>query len=194
MKSQKIIRFFPKNLNAFFLAISVLILVIDNDTFIKLFKKSYQDFFRGQFVSLFTAVAAFIFSLKTFIIVNMFDKVYSTEKYKMDFVDKYNNIDDLYKPLENFGNYLLLTIYTCIIAALVHLCFGFILNVWFLKFAFILTLIPIIMILYCVYTYNKNMQFWYKSIKDGWSKEKNEYKAKKDKQIKEKADNLLDKK
>jgi hypothetical protein len=105
---------------------------------------------RGSLFGGFLTVAAFLFSLKTFIVISMKENVYGTEKYEKIFKERKKLFPELkrYGPLSNLSDLLFLSILISLVAALLQftvgifsiyllvlLCVGF--AVWAMEMIFI---------------------------------------------------------
>lgn len=74
----------------------------------------------------FLTVAAFLFSLKTFIVLGMKENVYGTEKYEETFKEQKKLFPELerYGPLSNLSDLLFLSILISLVAALLQFTVG----------------------------------------------------------------------
>ncbi|MCW6601750.1 hypothetical protein [Yersinia ruckeri] len=94
------------------------------------FYEFYQKNLRGYLFSGFISVGSFLLSLHTFVIINLKDKLFSTDAYKDKFarasgIEK-NKIDekDLFKPLDRLSCFLNLSIWLSIITAISQFTLG----------------------------------------------------------------------
>ena len=94
------------------------------------FYEFYQKNLRGYLFSGFISVGSFLLSLHTFVIINMKDKLFSTEGYKEKFaiannISK-NQIDEkaLFRPLDRLSCFLNLSIWLSIITAISQFTLG----------------------------------------------------------------------
>ena len=94
------------------------------------FFEFYQKNLRGYLFSGFISVGSFLLSLHTFVIINLRDKLFSTEPYKQKFA-KANRIEvdkiqekDLYKPLDRLSCFLNLSIWLSFITAIAQFTLG----------------------------------------------------------------------
>lgn len=82
-------------------------------------------------------VAAFLFSLKTFIVVNMKDNIYDKEEYQSDIRsknEKYQKKIKIYEPLRRLSRLLYLSVWFSMVSAIMHVTIGYIDSYWFFSF------------------------------------------------------------
>lgn len=143
----------------------------------KLVTEYYQPFYekalRGQLASVILALSAFLFAVKTFVIINMYEKVYSNDSYRKDYVKKnMNSEESVYKRLYNLNDLLLFAIYFSVGTSLYHLILGFFSNVVMLKLGIVFVLETVIIFIMCILFYQKNMKAWVKILDKKWKVEK----------------------
>lgn len=102
----------------------------DNTNFGGCFFEFYQKNLRGYLFSGFISVGSFLLSLHTFVIINLKDKLFSTDNYKAKFA-KANRIEpdkinekDLFRPLDRLSCFLNLSIWLSIITAVSQFTLG----------------------------------------------------------------------
>lgn len=86
----------------------------------------YSVNLRGNFFGGFLGLGGFLLSLKTFIIVNMKDKLYSNEKYIKKWKNSTTIKDSLLHPLRELSDILYFAILMSIISAVAQITIGFI--------------------------------------------------------------------
>ncbi|MDC9591529.1 hypothetical protein PSI23_20150 [Xenorhabdus sp. XENO-10] len=124
------VQFFVLFIISFF--IITLAMFIYKDSFSSIpFYNFYQKNLRGYLFSGFISVGSFLLSLHTFVIVNLKDKLFSTNEYKEIFIrsnriDKIENIDEreLFKPLDRLSYFLNYSIWLAIITAISQFTIG----------------------------------------------------------------------
>jgi hypothetical protein len=94
------------------------------------FFEFYQKNLRGYLFSGFISVGSFLLSLHTFVIINLRDKLFSTEPYKQKFA-KANRIEvdkiqekELFKPLDRLSCFLNLSIWLSFTTAISQFTLG----------------------------------------------------------------------
>jgi len=97
----------------------------------KAFYSFYQTSIRGYLFSGFISVGSLLLSLHTFVIVNLKDKLFTTDRYKALFANK-NNIEDigkikesqLLKPLDTLSSFINISVWLSIITAVSQFTIG----------------------------------------------------------------------
>ena len=155
-----------------FIIVLVAVLSIEKSYILSSYKRFYVESLRGQLASILLAMSAFLFALKTFIVINMFDKVYSDKDYQIKFVETNpNDLTGIYKSLNNLNDFLLSAIWLSIITSMYHLCFGGIESNFILKFGILLFLHSVTIFGCCVYYYQKNLRIWLTNIQNKWNEQ-----------------------
>ena len=87
----------------------------------------YSQNMRGHLFAGFLALGGFLLSLKTFIIVNMKENLFSSEKYieRWEKSVKTNPDLKLYAPLSELSHILYYAIFSCLVAAILQMTLGF---------------------------------------------------------------------
>lgn len=111
----------------------------------------------------FLTVSAFLFSLKTFIVISMKDNVYGTDEYGDLFADK-KRVDPTlkrYAPLSNLSDLLFASIFVSLLAALSQFTFGLFDLYLFVLLCLGLALWAIAMIFVSLFFMQENLKVWF---------------------------------
>lgn len=99
----------------------------------KAFHSFYQASIRGYLFSGFISVGSLLLSLHTFVIVNLKDKLFSTDRYKEIYLTNKNlptgsDIDecDLFKPLDTLSSFINISVWLSILSAVCQFTIGLI--------------------------------------------------------------------
>ncbi len=97
----------------------------------KAFYAFYQTSIRGYLFSGFISVGSLLLSLHTFVIVNLKDKLFTTERYKQKFMSSRNlqSLDDiqegdLLKPLDTLSSFINASVWLSIVTAVAQFTIG----------------------------------------------------------------------
>lgn len=136
------------------------------DTFISL----YTEAVRLNIFSALLTLAAFLFSLKTFIIVKLKEDVYDSPSYDTmvkQLAEISPNIkkESKYKNLENFSNMLYWTVVVCFVTSIINLITVFSYSFINLLLALIATLASIICFSLSLYFYKININLYFKHLR-----------------------------
>ncbi|WP_237734101.1 hypothetical protein [Serratia fonticola] len=114
-----------------FFFITITTLIYDGDCSVGVsFFDFYQKNLRGYLFSGFISVGSFLLSLHTFVIVNLKDKLFSTENYKETFarsrgIEVLDIVEsELFKPLDRLSCFLNISIWLSIITAVAQFTIG----------------------------------------------------------------------
>lgn len=137
----------------------------------KIILNAFQDHLREPLFSGLLTVAAFLFSLKTFIIVTMKENVYATKEYgeRLDELKKLDNSLKRYGPLEDFSTLLFLSVLISLSAAVIQFTVGLFDRPWAAAISIDSAIWSLIMILVSLLYMQRNLWAWFK-ILDGPSK------------------------
>lgn len=132
------------------------------------FWKVYSESFRDNIFTSFLTLSAFLFSLKTFIIMKMKESVYDSPRYVEEH-NKAKQIDvdkSLYAPLKNLSNLLHYTIVFAILTAFTQLSFGLVNEWWAMFTCMILCFYTLMLFVYDLLLIKANLDTWFKYIEE----------------------------
>jgi len=126
------------------------------------------------FVGLLT-VAAFLFSLKTFIIVTMKENVYGTASYEKKWKEllAVNSKLKRYQALENFAALLFFSVLVSLVAAVLQFTLGLVDEVYAALFSIGFAVWSIAMIFVSVFHLHVNLRSWFSFLNDNSTSDQN---------------------
>lgn len=128
------------------------------------FHEFYHKNLRGYLFSGFISVGSFLLSLHTFVIVNLKDKLFSTDAYKESYSKLMQiNKDDieeeqLYKPLDNLSAFINTSIWLSILTAISQFTLGLSTNLYACIFCVWIAILTVMFMLHCLIIIRENIR------------------------------------
>lgn len=123
---------------------------------------------QGSLFTGFLTIGGFLLTLKTFILVQLREKLFDSEAYKKHYV-KMKELDpklSLYAPLKNLGNFLLYSVVFSIATSFTHLTVGFIPNEYAAIFCFAMSFCTLSLVLRAWLAIRKALNVWFENMND----------------------------
>ncbi|MCG7576491.1 MULTISPECIES: hypothetical protein [unclassified Halomonas] len=127
----------------------------------------YGEKLRGFLFSGFLTVGSFLLSLKTFVVVNLKDKLFDSESYKnkyraMNALGAEDEIDykDLYKPLANLTGFLFFAILFSILTAVSQFSLGLLNDFYYVMFCIWMAVFTATLLLNSLRLIRSNLLVW----------------------------------
>lgn len=144
---------------------------MDWNEFIKLYDLNLRQ---ALFSSLFS-LAAFLFAMKTFIVVKMKEGLYDTPEYKIIIQQKRqrNPNHSFYGSLRRLSSFLTYSIFSAIIGALAQITIGFIKTPFYVCIALSLAAVSVALLIISIILSSFNLNNWFDKLEEKAKKEKN---------------------
>jgi hypothetical protein len=129
----------------------------------KYFYEFYSKNMRGHLFAGFLALGGFLLSLKTFIIVNMKENLFSSEDYIKRWEKAVKTYPELklHAPLEQLSHILYYAIFTCLLAAISQMTIGFITHDYSALICIYLCLVSSFLLIKSLYIIKNNLDTWF---------------------------------
>lgn len=127
----------------------------------------YDQKLRGFLFSGFLTVGSFLLSLKTFVVVNLKDKLFDSDAYLERYMNRHgfssreevpNN--EYYRPLSNLTGFLFLSILFSIFTAVAQFSIGLIPNICLVVFCIWLALFTVMLLINSLRLIRRNLMVW----------------------------------
>jgi len=131
-------------------------------TLAQLYSPSLQTSLLGGFL----AIAGFLLSTKTFILVHMKNEVFDSEHWREKdlLLRSMGRKSTYYKSLQQLGEFLSLSVLTSLITALLHLTTVFLRNQYTISLALSLSILSIILVGASWWFISSNLRTWFKEL------------------------------
>lgn len=122
---------------------------------------TYYDSIKGYLFVTSITIGAFLFTMKSFIVLNMKKEVYDTNAYIEHYVSskKLGVKETRYAPLERLRQFLYLSIFSALVNGPIQLFLGYFSNAFVLFLSLVITLITWGLVLYSLYLVNQNLKW-----------------------------------
>ncbi len=119
----------------------------------------YADKLRDSIFNTYLTLGGFLFSLKTFIVIHMKEKLYDDDRYKQRYDEMVRHKPSLtrYGPLKNLNNLLFSCVLGFVSVSIFNFAFGLISNFYVVMTCFWLSLFVMGLFVHCLFVIRSNL-------------------------------------
>jgi len=123
---------------------------------------------QGALFTGFLTIGGFLLTLKTFILVQLREKLFDSADYKAHYarIKELDPTASLYGPLKNLGTFLLYSVVFSIVTSVAHLTVGFIPSQYAAVFCLSLSFCTLSLVLRAWLAIRKSLRIWFDHMKD----------------------------
>lgn len=133
-------------------------------------RKTYfiETFYRKELKSIFftgfLTLGSFLFTMKSFTLVNLKKEIYDKPRYQADFILKVekSGLDPsgFLLPFKNLSNLLLIAVFSSLLTSVAQISFGMIDNIFLVSICISMAIFTLQIVLFAIYWLKRNIDVW----------------------------------